>query len=129
MAHNNLGNAVKGHAKWAEALEAFERALSLEPRAEFAFNLGVTRHEQGDPVRAVDYYRQALRRRPCYPDASNNLASAFKELGLFDEAIAQFRETLKLQPDHALAYYNLGKFAAEGRYHFAPEELDRIKAF
>src|SRR5207253_1890563 len=38
-------------------------------------------------------------------------------------------ETLKLQPEHALAYYNLGKFAAEGRYQFAPDELYRIKAF
>ena len=76
----------------------------------------------------MGYYRQALRLKPAYADASNNLATAYKEQGLLDEAVAQFQETLKLQPDHALAYYNLGKFAAEGRYQFAPDELGRIKA-
>src|SRR5205807_796002 len=44
-----------------------------------------------------------------------------------DEAMAQFRETVRLKPDHALAHYNLSAFAAEGRYQFPPEDVSRIK--
>ena len=62
------------------------------------------------------------------PTSMNSLGTAYKEQGLLEEAIAQFRETLKLQPNHALAIYNLSKFAAEGRYRFTPSELDRMKA-
>ena len=124
-----MGIVLKKQDKLPEASEAFERALELRPdNAECVYNLGTTLHERGEVDRATDYYRQALRLRPCYPDASSNLATAYKEHGLLDEAIAQFRETLAQRPDHALAYYNLGEFASEGRYRFTADEIKSIQA-
>jgi tetratricopeptide (TPR) repeat protein len=130
QAYDNLGNALRGLEKWAEALVAFKQAFDLQPNSpELAYKLGISHHEQGDLDQAVAYYRQALRLRPAFADVCNSLATAFKEQGLFDEAIAQYQETLRLHPDHALAYFNLSKFAAEGRYQFAEDQVTRIKTF
>ncbi len=40
--------------------------------------------------------------------AHNNLGIALKAQGKLDEAIAEFREAIRVQPDHAMAHNNLG---------------------
>src|SRR4029077_18840075 len=45
-----------------------------------------------------------------------------------DDAMALLREALRLGPYFALGYYNLSEIAAEGRYRFAPDEIERMKA-
>jgi hypothetical protein len=101
-----------------------ESALTL---AVNLHDLAVNLHEQGDLDRAVSYYRQALCLKPGDADISTNLAIALTEQGLLDAAAAQLQETLRFQPDHAKAYHLLSQLAAEGRYHFAPEEIERLR--
>ncbi|HWY88989.1 MAG TPA: sulfotransferase [Gemmataceae bacterium] len=128
-AYNNLGTALRGQGKWAEAFVAFEQAVRLEPdNPELALILAVNLYEQGILDRAVGYFRQALRLNPGDASLSTNLAIVLTEQGLLDEAVAQHRETLKIEPDHAMACYLLSELAAEGRYQFAPAELERIRA-
>src|SRR5438270_6671075 len=129
QAHNSLGNALRGLEKQAESLAAFKQALTFQPdNPEIAYKVAITLHEQGEMDQAVTYYREALRLKPDFADVCNSLATAYKDQGLLDEAVAQYRQTLRLQPHHALAYFNLSKFVAEGRYQFAADELDRLKA-
>jgi tetratricopeptide (TPR) repeat protein len=45
----------------------------------------------------------ALKLNPEYTDAHYNLGIAYKEKGLLNEAIKEFEETLKIQPDHEKA--------------------------
>ena len=45
--------------------------------------------------------------------AHNNLGTALEQKGQIDEAISQFQEALRLQPDDAEARYNLGNALAE----------------
>ena len=54
------------------------------------------------------YHQQALRLKPDYTDAHNNLGNTLLKKGQIEEAISQFQETLRLQPDYALAHDNLG---------------------
>ncbi len=41
-------------------------------------------------------------------------------------AVKQWRDTLRLAPDHGLAYFHLGELAANGHSCFGPEELARL---
>jgi tetratricopeptide (TPR) repeat protein len=128
--YNNLGNALYREGKLTEATKAYERAMRLLPdMPEILYNLGAILHEQGDLDRAVDCYRQVLRVNPASVEACHNLATALKEQGHLDEAVSQFRETLRLRPLDMRAYSNLSDLAAAGRYHFAPQELERLRAF
>lgn len=60
----------------------------------------------------VSECRTALKLRPDYSEAHNNLGTALADMGKTDEAIAHFREAIRLRPDHNGAHYNLGKALA-----------------
>jgi tetratricopeptide (TPR) repeat protein len=49
-----------------------------------------------------------VQRKPDYPEAHNNLGNALKDQGRLDEAVACYREALRLQPNYAVAHSNLG---------------------
>jgi Flp pilus assembly protein TadD len=51
--------------------------------------------------------REALKQRPSYAEAHNNVAAACASLGRWDEAVAAAREALRLRPDFPLARNNL----------------------
>ncbi len=64
--------------------------------------------EQRRLEEAAASYRQALRLKPDYAEAHNNLGVVLKELGQLDEAVASYQQALRLKPDYAQAHNNLG---------------------
>jgi len=56
---------------------------------------------------AADRLRQAIGRAPAIPELHNNLGSALKELGRWEEAIAAYRNALQLEPNLETALSNL----------------------
>jgi Tfp pilus assembly protein PilF len=56
---------------------------------------------------AKEHFVEALRIRPAYPDAHNNLGGVLYMDGRRAEAIAEFREALRLRPDFTAARDNL----------------------
>jgi tetratricopeptide (TPR) repeat protein len=54
-------------------------------------------------------YEAALRIRPDYAEAHNNLANLLSQIpGRVPDAIAQYEAALRLRPDYAEAHYDLG---------------------
>ncbi len=128
--YNPLGVALLHLGEETKAISVFEEGLRIRPESpDIANNLGIIFHEKKEMERAAGYFRLALRYQPDFPDASNNLAVVLKEQGQLEESRAQFLETLKLRPAHAQAHYQLSELAAEGRHHFSPEDVKRIKDY
>ena len=58
--------------------------------------------------------------------AHHDLGTAYKEMGLLDEAIAEFRQALRASPDHLPTYELLGQVLNEvGRPEAAVQSLER----
>jgi Flp pilus assembly protein TadD len=57
---------------------------------------------------ATRHFEEALRLRPAYPEAHNNLGGVLYLEGRRSEAIAQFTEALRLRPGFTEARNNLG---------------------
>ena len=57
---------------------------------------------------AVEAYREALRLKPDYVKAMNNLGAAYNKLGQYQEAVALLLNATRAKPDFPEAHYNLG---------------------
>jgi tetratricopeptide (TPR) repeat protein len=62
---------------------------------------------QGSIEEAMGHYKDALRIRPDYPQAHNNLGSILAEQGKLEEAIFHYRQALRLDPNYQKARDNL----------------------
>lgn len=89
-------------------------------RAQAFDNLG-THLAARDPGRSLGYYQAALRLRPDFAQAHNNLGTLYLEQGRAAQAIQSYREAVRLDPRNAQAFYNLG--TAYGRQGMAREAL------
>jgi tetratricopeptide (TPR) repeat protein len=101
----------RGYYDQAEAY--FQNAAHDDPgSAEPLYGLGSVYLEQQKNKDARECFERAVKLRASYP---GTLANAWNNLGLLAtrdgrtaEAIAYFRQTLQLDPDHAIALLNLG---------------------
>ncbi len=78
---------------------------SLTP--EKLVDLSLAAYQRNDFRGCVQLARLALKQRPDYPEAYNNLIAAYNSLGRWDDAIEAGREALRLRPDYQLARNNL----------------------
>ena len=98
-----------------EAIAAYREAIRLKPDlAQAHNNLGIALREPGRRARG-DRRRTARRSAssPTTPQAHYNLGIALDASGDVREAIAAYREAIRLKPDYAEAHYNLGNALRE----------------
>ena len=133
--HIRAGVDLAAHAKLSEAAEEFVKALELDPKsAEAHYNLGLIGMKWGDLGSAIKSFRAALQLDPHHTLAQLRLANALTQLASdddrhVDEAIAAYRQVLRLDPNQPEAHFNLGFLAARRlNYRTATAEYEKTLA-
>jgi len=109
IAEANLGVALAGQGRLADAVPHYYEALRLEPRLVDTWNnLGLAQSKSGAPAEAVVSFRRSLGLRSDNVEAWNNLGVVQGKLGRWEEAAAAYEKVIALQPASGVAYYNLG---------------------
>jgi tetratricopeptide (TPR) repeat protein len=72
------------------------------------FERGQNAHAHGDVTRALQYYEQAIKLRPDFPEAEFQRGVALVLLGRPAEAEPAFRRAIELRQDWSLPYSSLG---------------------
>ena len=83
---------------------------------------------QGKLDEAIAEYREAIRLKPDYAEAHDNLGIALEARAKLDEAIAAYREAIRLKPDYAEAHCNLGILLVRGSSPRRVHALERATA-
>ena len=94
------------------AMRELTRAAELDPEnAEIDMILGLAYQARGDLGEAEDYMRMAIRKKPDYAEAHNNLGFLLSLQGKSEEAIREYQMAASnvLYPTPEYAYYNMGK--------------------
>jgi serine/threonine-protein kinase len=132
-----LAYAALGEAYWRQyelerdpalvplARRACERAVGLNDLlAPVHVTLGLLARGTGEPERAVEHFRMALRLEPASATARREMGRALTDLGRKDEAEATLREALALRPGDWASHQALGGFYyLTGRYEEAAEQF------
>ena len=108
MAHHNWAVDLAARGQFEAAEEQYRAGLSLYPDAEAHLGLGAVLEAQDKTAEAQTHYLAAIRLKPDYADAYNNLASLAAKQGDPQHAIAYASEAIRLRPDYPQAHFNLG---------------------
>ena len=103
MSHSNLGAYLQEHGKLSEAMEQYDRTISLTSDAGLLAatyaNLGTAYRKLGEDEKARDSYDQALRLNPNQSNAYLGLGQLLEKQNQLDDAIQQLFEIGRAAPD------------------------------
>jgi tetratricopeptide (TPR) repeat protein len=111
---------------YAQAADAYQKAIQIKPNADYYNNLGEMLGKSGKPDDAVKAYTTAAQLDP--PNAGKyyfNMGAVETNTGKVDDAIQAFDKAIAADPNRADAYYwkgvnLLGKAKLEGNKMVAP---------
>lgn len=96
-----------------EALTKADTYIAGKPRdPQMRFMRGVILTELNRNADAQDVFTQLTQDYPELPEPYNNLAALYANQGQFDKARAALETSIRLKPDYAVAYENLGDIYA-----------------
>ncbi len=124
LAHYNMGNLLSRENRLSEAVKHYEAALRAEPNyAEAHNNLGSVLVRQRRFDEALAHHAAAVRLRPEYLYYFN-LANALMDAGRPAEAVPNYQQALRLNPNSSQAHHNLGlALQAQGQAEAAMNEF------
>lgn len=106
----HIGGMCEDEERYADAVEAYRRAISLRPDyAEAFFNLGNVMRATGDTADAQDAYQAAVACDPHLHWAWYNLADIQEETGRLRDAVASLERAVAISPTYADAHFNLAR--------------------
>ena len=125
---NELGIELQLAGHMDEALDAFDRAILLDPRFAAAYaNRGIALSDLRRLNEAVESYRQAISEDPLSADTHVCLGNALAELGRHEQALESYRQAVGLRPEYAEAHFNLGvTFRELNRAEEALQSFERV---
>lgn len=98
---------VKG--KYNDAIEAFNKAIRLDPADAVAYNnRGAAYGQMGNHKQQIEDCNKALQLNPNDAVAYNNRGVAYGELGNYEQEIEDCTKAIELNPKLAVAYYHRG---------------------
>lgn len=89
--------AKRGDFEKAKSL--YEKAIALSPSSEALFGCGIVCYQMGDWTSAVRRFSQLIEKDPEYVSAYPLLGESLWELGLKEQAIAVYKQGIRMQSD------------------------------
>jgi tetratricopeptide (TPR) repeat protein len=97
----DLGNALMDSQRFAEAIDAYDKALALEPKnVNVLVDQGTCYRGIGKFDKAVEQYQKAIKIDPGFPNAHRNLGVVLSaDLHKNKEGIKEFQRYLEILPN------------------------------
>jgi protein O-mannosyl-transferase len=113
---------------WRNGLTLFQHALDVtKDNYEAHFCIAGSLREQGKLDETIYHCSEAVRIKPDYVEAINNLGLALRQAGRIDEAIHCYKRALEIDPRAVEAYINLGTaLAVKGELSQAAQEYEKV---
>jgi len=109
VAHNCFASALVKKGRIEEAINHYNKAISLASGYEDAYNnRGVAYAEIGRYQLAIEDFGKVISLDPRYFKPYNNRGLVYAKLGQYQMAIEDFNKAMRLKPDDVDTYFNRG---------------------
>jgi len=121
------GITLENASNVQEAMEAFDKAIELDPQAAWAYyNRGLAYGKVGDYRQAIRDFDKVIELNPQAAWAYKDRGAVYDKLGSYRVAIRDFDKAIELDPKVAWSYYNRGVAYMElGSYRVAIRDFDK----
>jgi len=112
QARMQMGMTYLEQRNLSSAMRELTKASELDPvNPEIDVALGLAYQARGDLGKAAEYFRGAIRKKPAYAEAHNDLGIVLSQLGRGEEALREFEAAASdvMYPTPEWAYYNMGE--------------------
>jgi len=125
------GRTLYEEGKFAEASQKLQSSLQHQPDLAESHYLLASSHLRNDnPLGSELHFKKAIELNHNLSGAYDGLGQAYWRLARIQEAIAAWRESLRLQPDHLSTRYQLATaYLATGNIPLAQEEHAILKGY
>jgi len=106
--HSNLGAALAGEGRYADAIAEYERALKIKPNPQVSLNLGLAYYKAGQLARAVAALNKIHQEQPNNIQALIVLADCHLQLGENKQVVELLTPARSADPENATFNYLLG---------------------
>jgi tetratricopeptide (TPR) repeat protein len=121
LSAESRGDIFMARKMYREALEAFSEGSPKDPV--LRNKLGIAHHQLMQLDAARKCYEQAVKLKPNYSEAVNNLGTVYYAGKSYRRAISQYKKAIKLAPESASIHSNLGTaYYARNQLALANEE-------
>ena len=115
-----LGDAYYRAQRYTQAIESYKKTLELDPKNVGAYvQLGNIYYDTKQPDKSIEHYRKALELKPQLSDVRVDMATMYRISGQPDKAIEELRLVNRKDPNHAVAYLNLGIILKNDKHDLA----------
>jgi eukaryotic-like serine/threonine-protein kinase len=109
--------------------KAYELRDSVSDLEKFYIDSHYYEYVIGNIEKSRQVYELWAQTYPRDQGSRNNLGLIYRDLGQYDQALAEFREGLRLAPESAISYFNLANaYLALGRLQEARETFEHAEA-
>jgi tetratricopeptide (TPR) repeat protein len=105
---SNLGAALSGAGRYAEAITEYDRALKLKPNPQVQLNLALAYYKLGQISNALEHLETAHAREPKNQQVQLLLADCYLQLGQNKKVVDLLTSAQKSDPDNPTLNYLLG---------------------
>jgi tetratricopeptide (TPR) repeat protein len=126
--HYNLGIHYWNKKEFSAAIDAYSKALALDPNYGSALNgLGYTYADMGNYEKAIEYFEKYASVSPGDANPLDSLAEIYFQIGRLDNSIEKYQEAVKAKPDFFEAYWRVAYvYALEEEYQKALDWIEQL---
>ncbi len=126
--HYNLGIHYWNKKEFSAAIDAYSKALALDPNYGSALNgLGYTYADMGNYEKAIEYFEKYASVSPGDANPLDSLAEIYFQIGQLDNSIEKYQEAVEAKSDFFEAYWRVAYvYALKEKYQKAFDWIEQL---